>query len=87
MPVSLVTKDNRVFQMWNHILIYGGEMTVFHFKLTMHKSHKTNASQIFSWREQKSGFFEQAKQFYLLGAFEGILHLGFVTASETDIKK
>lgn len=50
----------------------------------MHKSLKTNASQIFSWREQKSGFFEQ---FYLLGTVEGILYLGFVTACEKDIKE
>lgn len=62
-------------------------MAVFHFKLTMHKSHKTNASQIFSWREQKSGSFERAKQFYLLGTFGAILDLGFAAASETDIKK
>lgn len=62
-------------------------MAVFHFKLTMHKSHNTNTSQIFSWREQKSGIFEQAKQFYLLGTFEGILYLGFVTASEENIKE
>lgn len=51
--VSSVTKDCHFFQIWN-ILIYGREKAVFHFKLTMHKSHKTNASQIFSWREQKS---------------------------------
>ena len=59
-------------------------MAVFHFKLTMHKSQQTNASQVFSWREQKSDFLEQ---FYLLGTVEGILYLKFVTASETDNKE
>lgn len=48
----------------------------------MHKSLKTNASQIFSWKEQKSVFFRQTNQFYLVGTFGDILYLEFVTAFE-----
>lgn len=53
----------------------------------MNKSRKTNASQIFSWREQKPVFLQQTNQFYLVGTFEDILYLEFVTAFETDLKE
>lgn len=59
---------------------------VFHFKPTIHKSHRTNASQTFSRRRQKS-VFQQTNQFYLVGTFGNILYLEFVTAFETATKE